>query len=452
MRIKVLLDHVSREIDFAISLKKAIEENNLGYVNITHQDYISTNNTYDFFEKTFDGIYDVIIVPSYHVVRTPHMLLRAVANRAKIVVYHSEQIIREYIEPEKLNLEYTEQFNFHVAAHFVWGEDFSSKLIKKAKVMPDKIFLVGNYKMDFAKECSSIVQSSILVASDYKPADMSEVDMEDFYKEYKVHFDRKRQKVCTQARVCMLKFVKEQAVLFPTLTFMLRPHPGESKSEYQKILSDNVKISEDGATFSSDLKNSDVVLGFTSTSCLEVISAKKRFISVDFFEFDKEDLSAHKILLDWTSIEETKALLSSLNEGILPESNLEQQKNLSSLLKNYEDVGANIVSALIFINSEDYAYQTKLTKSDIFPLMNSFLAGAGKFLSLKIAVWLRGRLRSQLILDRVSESYSKRLATNENFNEEILEKYQTKFAPYNYVKSNSVVHTSLGYIFEIKAS
>jgi surface carbohydrate biosynthesis protein len=448
MKIKILLDHVSREIDFAISIKKTIEGNNLGEVVIYHQDYIASSNSYDFFEKTFDGLYDVIIIPSYHVIRTPEMLLRAVVNRAKIIVYHSEQIIREYIEPEKLNLDYTEQFNAHIAAHFVWGEDYSSKLINKAKVSPEKIFIVGNYKMDFANKCSSIVQKTVLVASDYKPADMSELDMDNFYKEYRIHFDRNRGYTCDKARKCMLNFVKEQADLFPSLTFLLRPHPGESKLEYEKILSNNVKLSEAGSTFSTDLENSDVVLGFTSTSCLEVISAKKRFISVDFFDFDKEDLSAHKILLDWTSMEKTREILHSLSEGILPVSNLGQQKKLNFLLKTYEDVGSNLISALIYINSESYEYQTKLTKYDILPLTKSFTAGVCKFLSLKMAVSLRGRLWSKLILDKVEKSYAKRISANEDFNDEILQKYQIKFPPYNYVESNCIIHTALGNIFE----
>ncbi|MEP1744168.1 MAG: hypothetical protein ABJI60_02275 [Kangiellaceae bacterium] len=448
MKIKILLDHVSREIDFAVSLQKAFEENDIGKVTITHQDYIATNDTYDFFEKTFDGSYDAIIVPSYHVTRTPEMLLRAIVNRAKLIVYHSEQIIREYIEPEKLNLDYIEQYNSHVAAHFVWGEDFASKLIKKAKVSPEKIFIVGNYKMDFANKSNSKVKKNVLVASDYKPADMTESDMNAFYNEYRVHFDRNRQYICDKARKHMLSFVKEQSELFPSLTFVLRPHPGESKLEYQRILTNNVKLSEVGSTFSTDLDSCDMVVGFTSTSCLEVISANKRFVSIDFFDFNKQDLSAHKVLLDWLSVEETHAIFSSLNEGRLPENNQEQQKKLNYLLRNYEDVGSNLISALVFINSAGYRHQTKLTRYDIFLLVRSLIKGGGKFLALKVAVLLRGRFGSKSILDKVETSYSKRLLTNEDFNEKILHKYQTKFLPYNYVKSNCIIRTSLGNIFE----
>ncbi|MEZ8452258.1 hypothetical protein AB6C66_15720 [Vibrio splendidus] len=447
MRVKILLDHVSREIDFAVNLKKTIEDNSLGEVVVFHQDYIADPGGYDFFRTTFDGQYDVIIVPSYHVKRTPALLLRALASRAKLVVYHSEQIIREYIEVDKLNLDYLKQFDSHIAAHFVWGKHYARKLIDKSRISPDKIFIVGNYKMDFVSQISNCIKKQVLLASDYKPADMTDEGAVLFEKEYGVKYDLIRRDNCRKARKHMLDFIERESKLFPHITFLLRPHPGESLCEYNLILSKNVKLSQPGSTYSSDLNASDFVLGFTSTSCMEVVNTKKRFFSIDFFDFDKEDLSPHKVLLEWKNSNEVHQIIKSLDEGQLPQRNIDIEKKLDKLISNEKNVGNNIVIALKKIVSVQYSYTTKVTALDILPLAKLTVICSFKVLLIKIAKVLNGKLGTNIIRNTAMNSYQSRQKNNEIVTDELINDFMTQQKGYIYDESILMVKSSSGIYF-----
>lgn len=413
MKIKILIDHVSRELNFASKLKVYIESKGLGSVMISHQDYINTVVDYDFFDATFSGTYDIIITPSYNVARTPEILLRAIASKAKIVVYHSEQIFNDQFIPEKLNTNFKISYKNHVSAHFVWGEYYSRKLIKYSGVDPCEIYIVGNYKFDFLKNTSdNSKQKTVLFASDYKAADYSDKDMQVFSDEYNVTLPIGINNIIRKARNEALKWVGEAAVKFPDVKFCLRPHPGEKTCSYDKLsYLDNVEISSMSRAYSEDLLSSCLVIGYTSTSVLEILKANKMFYSLKTGEYDLSYLADHKNLLTWITKEEFFNVIRTVSDEKLILPTKHDIEKLNQMVEPYDDVVINVASALIDVNES--CLETKLLPSDIFRLCKSMIIGGLKYASIAFSNRYPRFYFSRVVLYRSKKSYQERLASAE---------------------------------------
>jgi surface carbohydrate biosynthesis protein len=418
LKIKILIDHVSRELNFAARLKVYVESNGLGSVEISHQDYINTVVDYDFFEATFSGEYDVIITPSYNVSRTPEILLRAVASKSKIVVYHSEQIFNDQFIPEKLNTNFKISYDNHISAHFVWGEYYAEKLIKHACVDPCKIYIVGNYKFDFLKNNSDASKlKTVLFASDYKAADYSNKDLAIFSKEYKVTLPTGINNIIKQARDEALKWIKEAAVKYPDVKFCLRPHPGEKTCSYNKLnYLDNVEVSNMSRAYSEDLLKSCLVIGYTSTSVLEILKANKMFYSLKTGEYDLSYLADHKDLLTWITKEEFFKVISSVSAEELIYPAKHDIEKLNKLVEPYDDVVINVALALVDVNESSLSI--RLLPSDIFRLCKSIFVGSLKYASIAFSNRYPKFYFSRVILFRSEKSYQERVASAEIIDDE----------------------------------
>ena len=430
MRIKILLDHVSRELNFAAVIKRQIEANHSGYVEISHQDYINSIDNYDFFSKTFSGFFDILIIPSYNVNRTPEMLLRAIASKSKIVIYHSEQLFNEQFDEEKLNLNYLEQYNQHISAHLVWGEYYAKKLIEKANVNPENIYIVGNYKFDFLNDqTKESNRKSILIASDFKLADLSDEELASFERTYDVRLPNNLNHTYLTARSKALNWVSEFSNKFPEFEFILRPHPGESRIEYKGCANkcDNVILSDSTTSYSDDLNACSLVLGFTSTSVLEVINANKYMISMDLVAFDRSFLSSHDCLLDWKDKDSIIQYLENLKGGNQNsfEPSPQQKKMFNEINIPTESVCNNVISACIDISNSSDKTTTVLLK-DIIPLTRCIYYGIAKYLLVKLSSKFPNNILSKKVINYSTASYSKRKDEGEILNDEIIDNELSK--------------------------
>ncbi len=450
LRIKILLDHVSRELNFAAVIKRQIESIHSGYVEISHQDYINSIDDYDFFSKTFSGLFDILIIPSYNVKRTPEMLLRAIASKSKIVIYHSEQLFNEQFDEEKLNLNYLEQYNQHISAHLVWGEYYAKKLIEKANVNPEDIYIVGNYKFDFLSDkTKENNRKSILIASDFKLADLSDKELESFELTYDVRLPTNLNHTYLKARAKALSWVSDFSNKFPELNFVLRPHPGESRIEYKECANkcDNVILSDSTTSYSDDLNACSLVLGFTSTSVLEVINANKYMISMDLVAFDRSFLSSHDCLLDWKDKESIVQYLENL-EGVNQKSfepSPKQKKMFNEINIPTESVCNNVISACIDIfNSNDKT--TTILLKDIIPITKCIFYGVGKYLLVKSSAKFPNNRLSIKVINYSTASYNKRKDEGEILDDEIINNELGKVIVKESTYKNKTI-TKFGWVF-----
>jgi len=457
MKIKLLLDHVSRELNFASKLKAVMKETGYGEVTIQHQDYINSGNSYDFIDKTFDGKYDVLITPSYNVLRTPHLLLRAISVGAKLVIYHSEQLYNPVFNNEKLNLGALKAYKKHVVAHLVWGEFYAEKLMTVAGVTKDRIFIVGNYKFDFLHEFHTPHKSNkpkVLVASDFKLGDLSDSDFEKFKVQYNVLKFIPFNRVMALARTECIKWVSEVSDLFPSIHFVLRPHPGENTTEYEQALKTNVSISSPTKAYADDVNDSSLVIGFTTTSVLEVIKAGKVLLSLNLVDFDKSILAQHSSVLTWIDKKQLIEQLAIVDGGGVPQVSNELIEKLNCLIIDSEDVVANVICALKHIveNNND---KTKLVFSDISRLSKSCLVGLIKVVALKTSNKLSFLSIASYVLDRSSKSFSNRQEQGEELDCESHLKYkrgQLGIDESIYVLSKTKINNSnFGYFFTQKS-
>lgn len=449
MKVKILLDHVSRELNFAVKLKKYFELKNLGTVAIQHQDFINSVDHYDFFDVCFDDKYDILIVPSYNVKRSPEMLFRAWVSKSKLVIYHSEQLFNEQFDEEKLNLSSLSKYNKHVSAHLVWGEEFATKLVNKASVDPNKIFIVGNYKFDFLSDIKHSASNKILLASDFKLGDLTNEEFSNFEKKYNVRLPKNYNEKCRNARETAMEWLLKFADMFPNLDFFLRPHPGEARESYIDLSEKrkNIYVSNPLISYSDDLRDSALVLGFTSTSVMEVITAGKVMLSMKVEDISTDFLSSHKDLLIWKSFDEVAHYLAQVSDGkrIFPSE--EMCANLNKIVSKQKNVCSNVVSACININ-ESPNMEMKLHLSDYRSFLKIFMIGSLKFAFLKVSNCFPNSFLFKDIILRSKSSFSKRCNEGENLTSKLINEEFDKIRDPLDLSSQKMIKTTYGNVFD----
>lgn len=418
MRIKILVDHVSREMNFAGKIKKIIESSGIGFVDISHQDYINTVNHYDFIEETYGKQYDILIVPSYNVARMPETLLRAVCSKSKLIIYHSEQMYNDQYNTEKLNLDCLNRYNKHVAAHFVWGEEFGKKLIDLANIQEEDVFIVGNYKFDFISKHKDALKlqgkKTVLLASDFKLADYNDKEFASFQRMYKVNLPESLHDTYREGKVAALEWIKRFAIKYSHIDFILRPHPGEDRSLYEQLAGENlnIQLSLPNISYADDLSKADLVLSFTSTSVLEVIAANKFMISMKVAHLDTSFLSQHREFLIWYDFDEIDNILVKMTEGKEFSTPVELRKKFNRYIKQYPDVCVNVVEACQIINKSN-KHTTKLLMQDYYFILLSGLKGIFKQVLVSQSFKLKKIFPFSRIHAYSVRSYEKRLSDGE---------------------------------------
>ena len=454
MKVKVLLDHVSREINFAKKLKVVLERLGIGTVDVSHQDFINTGANYNFIAESFGVGYDFLIVPNYNVKRTPETLLKAVASGAKLIIYHSEQIYNDCLNKEKLNLDFLYRYNKHVAAHFVWGDFYAEKLVSRANIPAEKIFVVGNYKFDFVKAnrclASSEESKRVLVASDFKLGDLSDVCFERFKNDFGIEGMPPLNIVMRKARENCLDTIFRLANVYPSVDFLLRPHPGENPAPYKKIVGGNIKLSSPGSTFAEDLAFSNFVVGYTSTSVLEIVASGKPFFSLEFYPFDKSFLAQHRNALDWVTETEFCSKIELLLQGKIISPSPHSVGEVQKIVKPYSDVVSNVVTSLIHLSEGNNA-TTGISAYDVFPLVRVVSAGVFKLFVLGFSNRFPFLPFAKKIISISEKSYATRVEQGEDYDDSILANSIVPLSDAEYsarvVKENAIHLRDFGFHF-----
>lgn len=317
--VQILVDHVSREAVIAGLVSRLLERE----VAITcdHQDLYLSDRGYDYFSRSADPV-SILITPSYNVRRTPHLLARAVRQRARLVVMHSEQLFPAFANREKFNLNNLESYRRHVFAHLVWGEYFATRLVRVAGIAPESIFIVGNPKLDLAARFDRNApvrnsRRSILFVSNFPLADFDDTRARAYYREHRFDIRLPLHEMLLQMRQRCLRWISEAAAVFPDLHFVLRPHPGESRTPYEALRHPNVSIST-GGEIASDIHSSDLIFQYTSTSLFESLALRKPTFSLDVGRIPDEYAQPPTNVFPWISRSDMFSILENLRAGTTP--------------------------------------------------------------------------------------------------------------------------------------
>ncbi|GEM_PF-5981710 len=319
MNFSFLVDNAQREVLINTYVGELLNRS-LGYsYGQDDYDFFYSRRGYDFMDRT-KGSSDILLYPSYNVLRTPEQMSRAVRLGAKMVATHAEQIFNKALYEEKLNTKSKKSYNRHISAHLVWGSFFANMLRKHTEIPSDKIWITGNPKLEISRKIDqhrSQVDGKkrVLVVSDFTLADMNNADWADFKIRYKAKFSTPLNEVYQQARSKSLAWVREAALRFSNVLFSFRIHPGEDISAYNELLGiNNVEIVGD-ASFVDDIVRSDIIYSFTSTSIFEVLTLDKPNYNMKLVDIPEERTAEYFKIFEWHSQEQFFEKIADLDSG-----------------------------------------------------------------------------------------------------------------------------------------
>jgi surface carbohydrate biosynthesis protein len=263
-----LIDHPSRDLLFSCLIGSQL---NCDY-DIDFQDAFFTVQGPTFFKRVKSSE-KYIISPSYNVTRTPYIRLRKIFNNSKLILLHSEQFLAEVSYFEKFNLDNKVKFNKDVSLHLVWNESFKN-LLNIHGIPNEKIKVIGNPKFDILKTIKKKLTytktGKILFITNFNAADYSDFDWEKIKKEYFLKDDDNSNHLFRKIRLNFINSILqiENYCRKNNKQIIIRKHPGELSSDYEKIQNDVIKLSTESELY-KDLYDSEIVFTFTSSVVFE---------------------------------------------------------------------------------------------------------------------------------------------------------------------------------------
>jgi surface carbohydrate biosynthesis protein len=264
----LLIDHPSRDLLFSCLIGEQLDTS----YEIDFQDGFFTPNGPNFFKRIFTNE-KYIITPSYNVTRTPYIRLRKKYNNSRLILLHSEQFLAPVSYYEKFNLDNQKKFNNDIALHLVWNDSFK-KLLCENGIPSEKIQVVGNPKFDILKnikrQLKSVKKNKILFITNFNAADFSDDEWAKLRDEYFLRDDDDSNNIYKKIRKEFIKSVLsiEEFCKKNCKEIIIRKHPGELSSDYEKIKSDVIKLSTEAELY-KDLINSEIVFVYTSSVVFE---------------------------------------------------------------------------------------------------------------------------------------------------------------------------------------
>lgn len=277
----IYFEHIARELDACIILKKRLEQLGLR-AEIVPIHY----NRYWTFIKYWPK---VVVVPFFF------------ADNNDIIY---QEFKNQYGDVALLNLHHEQLYNEMTKSHFMpkneitknayhlaWGENFSNDLIETG-VNPNHITICGNPRTDNYFRCSNdwikkkygIEKDIIFIPTSFSWAFVEE---DYFIKNAKLdpkEFKKKKDLTIHTAKI-FLHSIRRLARKFKDKIFIVRPHPFEKIDTYQKFMydldgiavEDNIKIVRDGNIYDW-IKASSVVIGWMTTVSVEASIFQKKNI------------------------------------------------------------------------------------------------------------------------------------------------------------------------------
>lgn len=319
MHIRFLIDNPTRDLPKAVITKIILSEVLKWDVSIKHRGMHNRVYKYNFNERIKDNV-DVLVVPQYSVPRHQRFLAKAYHQGAALIIDHSEQILYDGLVDYKVNSSHHSEMNRHVSSHIVWGDEFAKHLVQRSNVDTQNIFITGNPKLDIAKRIHDLIsslndhQNNVLFVSDFSLADQSQKDFKKFRSSRELAVDKNMNVRSMKVRSKYISFIEQFATKYQSLNFLVRPHPGEVKAPYKKLLElNNVEITG-SKEFPHDVAKSQAVFQYTSTSIFEVIAMGVPVFCLDVPEV-KRMAVPHEATLNWKSFDQVKAILESIVDG-----------------------------------------------------------------------------------------------------------------------------------------
>ena len=273
------------ELPYLIILKSLFEIINGIEFSPVYQDPIWWKGKSNFIEQISKKT-RLLITPSYNSGRTHYTLAWKYYSKARLIHWHSEQLIDNRFYNEKLNLNVLEKYQRDVDYHIVWGTHMAKLLVNQAGVDPNRIYITGCPKFDKAKSLLDISENhtkrkKIVFVSDFSLATMPNAEYEKMLKRFKYSKKFDLRSFYLSACRKFIKIILQVAEKSENYDIIFRPHPGEKIEAYSEILNfPNIEFNQHDS-FDRVIENADLVVQFLSTSFFESYLSGKNVYCLD---------------------------------------------------------------------------------------------------------------------------------------------------------------------------
>lgn len=222
---------------------------------------------------------DLLVVNTHHARRTAYNLPWKRASNARMVIWHTEQLMNELSFPDRMNLGFQDDFNRDVERHIVWGPRFARALIQHANVDPSRIYIAGCPKLDlvrdpfFHREPNTTGRKQAVFVGGFLWAHYDDAEYATALRRYRFDPTSGYREFFQPAYARFMETVRRIAPRHPEIDIVVRPHPREPRSAYEELLKfSNVRIEAD-TPFRTVLREADVIFQWHSTSFFESVAS-----------------------------------------------------------------------------------------------------------------------------------------------------------------------------------
>lgn len=362
--VLILVEHINRELDTAISLKSILEKEKYK---------VKIKSVFDMKEKLIQEIDPrVLILPWGHYINFFKYYGYKNNNIPTILSLSSEQLTNAVQECYLIPKDETKDI-----CHLSWGKLHTERLIKNG-CQSEKIFELGNPRLDFLeKKYLKLYRTKKEIAKEFKLSiDKKWVLFLDNGYRYLSEKELKNiDKVGVDLRPVKLESDKADIIIFewiekflkqnPQVEFILRPHPsyGEQENDIFKEL--KLKYTNFNVIFKYSagnwLKVVDICNSFISTTFIESLKCKVNYNLIRPFKLPKElDIDLLSIFNPVTSYEEfekSNTLINNLD--------LEVKRNIvNKFVKIKEkEVIEKLSEKIIEIINDEEKYKVKFQRN-----------------------------------------------------------------------------------------
>ena len=363
--VLILIDHIAREMEFAIILKDLIEEAGLSVEVVTTK--------FNIYRLPVIFKTDYVVTPWVYTNREANIFSRIKSKNkesyAQVINLHFEQISgeasKDFMMPKDLA---------KICWHLSWSKDFSTELLKLG-IPRNSILEFGTPKLDKYPN-QKIKHNSInqvLIAGNAFHL-WEELELSRFQKNGFNVYELSR--VGKLNLRFFLNDLEEGLKNYPEINFIYRPHPqfaerDHNYGDFKRLLSMYQNFNFDtNVNIRNALLESDMLISFHSTSYLEAVKSNIPYIIYRYEDLKKEDELDD--LKDWPiKLSEEVSLVELLKSNNINE-RLETKYNQIKNKYFISDIGVADRLMRIIIDKETLQYS--MPKNLLIELKNNFIA------------------------------------------------------------------------------